>query len=126
MPKILVVDDEEKIRDILVKFMEKAGFEVMQAPGGREAIETLRQDNNSIDLMVVDMKMPKVTGADVLREKSRLGKSFPAILLTGSVDAEKYLMGLKEVGLTEEDICYKPVDLFVLLEMIKKRLGIAP
>ena len=126
MPKILVVDDEEKIRDILVKFMEKAGFEVMQAPGGREAIETLRQDNNSIDLMVVDMKMPKVTGADVLREKSRLGKSFPAILLTGSVDAEKYLMGLKDVGLTGEDICYKPVDLFVLLEMIKKRLGIAP
>lgn len=123
MHKILIVDDEEKIRDVLAKFLVKAGFEVIQAPGGQEAIEILRQDGK-IDLMVLDMKMPEVSGVDILQEMRNLNKTLPVILLTGSIDAEKYLISLKELGFAEENICYKPVDLFALLDLVKKKLVI--
>jgi DNA-binding NtrC family response regulator len=123
MYKILVVDDEEKIRDILEKFLTKSGFEVIKATGGQEAIEILRSDIK-LDLVVLDMKMPKVSGADVLQEMKNLNKMISVILLTGSIDAEKYFTSLKELDFKEENICYKPLDLFVLLDLVKKKLDI--
>lgn len=124
MHKILLVDDEERIREILAKFLTQMGFEIIEAPGGREAIDILKQNVN-IDLVIMDMKMPKVSGTDVLQELKNLNKVFPVILLTGSIDAEPYLAGLKGLDFKHEDICYKPVDFFVLLDLVKKRLGVA-
>ena len=123
MYKILVVDDEEKIRDILEKFLTKSGFEVITATGGQEAIEILKSDIK-FDLAVLDMKMPKVSGADFLQEMKNLNKMISVILLTGSIDAEKYFASLKELDFKEENICYKPVDLFALLDLVKKKLDI--
>ena len=122
MYKILLVDDEDKIREVLAKFLSKAGFEIQEAAGGQEAIDILRQ-GTLIDLMVVDMKMPKINGMGVLEERKKLGRTFPFFLLTGSVDADKYLDSLQNLGLQEENLCYKPVDLFELLDKIKKILG---
>jgi two-component system nitrogen regulation response regulator NtrX len=124
MSKILVVDDEIRIVDIIEKFLKINGFDVVKAIGGEDAIRVLSTDTR-FDLMVLDMKMPKVNGLDVIQKKEELGKKFPVLLLTGSVDAEKYLEELKDRGFTAEDILYKPIDLFVLLEKVKKKLGIA-
>lgn len=122
MPKILVVDDEEQIRRILAEFLAKIGFEVIQVSTGEEAIGLLRL-GVEMDLMVVDMKMPEVGGLEVLKEKKNLHNVRPVIILTGSVDAEKdYASGLKELGLGPGDIIYKPVDLFSLLDAVKKKL----
>jgi CheY-like chemotaxis protein len=123
MPKILVVDDEEQIRRILAEFLAKMGFELIQASGGEEAIGLLRS-GVEIDLMVIDMKMPKIGGIDVINEMVRINKKIPVIILTGSVDAEKYLEDLNRLGYIREDILYKPIDLFELLEKMKKKLGI--
>ena len=71
------------------------------------------------------MKMPKVGGLEVLKEKKNLNDVRPVIILTGSVDAEKYYPELKELGLGSEDILYKPVDLFELLNMMKNKLQIS-
>src|SRR4030042_1411123 len=99
MPKILVVDDEEGVRRVLVEFLAKMGFEIIQASTGEEAIGLLRS-GVEMDLMVIDMKMPKIGGLEVLKEKKNLNDVRPAIILTGSVDAEKhYAFGLKELGL---------------------------
>ncbi len=124
MYKILVVDDEERIADITEKFLQMNGFDILKATGGEEAIRLLSTDAE-FDLMVLDMKMPDANGLAVIRKKTELGKKFPLLLLTGSIDAEKYLKVLKEEGVTEEDILYKPVDLFVLLEKVRKKLNIA-
>jgi DNA-binding NtrC family response regulator len=123
MPKILVVDDEEQIRRILAEFLGKMGFEVIQASSGEEAIGLLRSGAKT-DLMVIDMKMPKVGGLDVLKEKNNLKDARPVIILTGSIDADKYYDGLKELGFGPKDIVYKPVDLFSLLDTVKKKLHI--
>ncbi|MFH1398166.1 MAG: response regulator [Candidatus Omnitrophota bacterium] len=125
MPKILVVDDEEGIRRVLVEFLAKMGFEIIQASGGEEAIELLRP-GLEMDLMVIDMKMPKVGGLEVLKEKKNLNDVRPVIILTGSIDAEEYYSsGLKELGLGPGDVIYKPVDLFSLLDTVKKKLHMA-
>ncbi len=123
MYKILVVDDEPRIAKVLEDFMVKSGFEVTQVLSGEEAIRILNSEMK-IDLMVLDMKMPKVTGMDVIMEMERIKRKIPIIILTGSVDAEKYLIDLIKFGYTEKDILYKPVDLFSLLDMVKKKLKI--
>ncbi|MCM8780449.1 MAG: response regulator [Candidatus Omnitrophica bacterium] len=123
MYKILVVDDEEAIVDILEKFLVMNGFEVIRAVGGEEAIKILESDVK-IDLMVLDMKMPKVNGMDVICRKESLNKKFPILLLTGSIDAQKYLERLQSSGFREDDIISKPVDLPVLLSKVKGKLRI--
>ena len=124
MNKILVVDDEERIADITEKFLKMNGFEVFKAIGGEEAIRLLSTDVQ-FDLMLLDIKMPKVNGLGVMQKKAELGKKFPVLLLTGSIDAEKYLEVLKDKGFAAEDILYKPIDLSVLLEKVKEKLSIA-
>jgi two-component system response regulator AdeR len=124
MNKILVVDDEERIADITEKFLKMNGFDVLKAVGGEEAIRILSTDIQ-FDLMLLDMKMPKVNGMDVIQKKAELGKKFPVLLLTGSIDAEKYLEELKDKGFTAEDILYKPIDLSELLEKVRTKLNIA-
>jgi len=123
MYKILLIDDEPRIIAALQRFLVNSGFEVAVAFGGEEAIRILHSDIE-IDLVALDMKMPRVTGFDVLREIGRINKKIPAIILTGSIDVEKYLNDLQGLGYTDEDILYEPVDLFTLLAMVKKKLGI--
>jgi two-component system response regulator VanR len=123
MKKILVVDDEERIADIMEKFLKMNGFDVRKAIGGEEAVKILSTDAQ-FDLMLLDMKMPRVNGLGVMQKKQECGKKFPVLLLTGSIDAEKYLGVLKDKGFTIEDILYKPIDLSELLEKVKKKLNI--
>ena len=124
MPKILVVDDEEQIRKVLAEFLTKMGFEVIKAAGGEEAIGLLRSGLD-MDLMITDMKMPKVTGLDVLKQKDNLNDARPVIILTGSIDMNGDLSVLKELGLGPYDIVTKPIDLFLLLDAVKKKLPMA-
>ncbi len=123
MHRILVVDDEPEILKLLEEFLAKMGFEAVTALGGERAIEILKSELK-IDLAVLDMKMPYIKGTDVLREMKKINKEIPVIILTGSIEIKKYLDGLKELGYNENDICYKPIDLYVLLSMAKKKLGL--
>jgi len=123
MPKILVVDDEQGIADILEQYLAIKGFELIKAIGGEKALEILGS-NTVIDLMVLDLKMPKVSGIDVIKKTKELGKQFPILLLTGSIDTQAYLDQLRDSEFSEKDVLYKPIDLPVLLEKIKEKLGI--
>jgi len=123
MHKILVVDDESRIAKVLQDFLVKMGFEVTVASGGEKAIEIL-DSGATPDLIILDMKMPKVTGPEVLKHMQGINCKVPTIILTGSIDAEKYLQDLKELRFSSENIVYKPLDLFTLLEMVKKKLKI--
>jgi len=123
MHRILVADDEPEILKILEEFLNKMGFDVVTALGGEKAIEILKSDIK-IDLAVLDMKMPYIKGMDVLREMKKINKEIPIIILTGSIEIKKYLDSLRELEYTENDVCYKPVDLYELLSMVKKKLGL--
>jgi FixJ family two-component response regulator len=72
--------------------------------------------------MVLDVKMPKVNALGVMRKKAELGKSFPVVLLTGTIEEQNHIDEMEQYGLRAEDILYKPVDFPDLVEKIKRKL----
>jgi len=80
-PRILVVDDEAGIRDLLSKTLALADYDVDTSPDGRSALERLRL--YPYDLLIVDLKMPGMDGLAVVREAKRLKADLPVIIITG-------------------------------------------
>jgi excisionase family DNA binding protein len=80
-PRILVVDDEAVIRDLLSKTLALAEYDVDLAPDGRHALERLRII--PYDLVITDLKMPGIDGLTVIREARRLKADIPVIIITG-------------------------------------------
>jgi excisionase family DNA binding protein len=80
-PRVLVVDDEAAIRDLLAKTLALAEYEIDLAPDGRSALDRLRMI--PYDLLITDLKMPGVDGLTVIREARRLKTDLPVIIITG-------------------------------------------
>jgi excisionase family DNA binding protein len=80
-PRILVVDDESSIRDLLSKTLALAEYDVDTASDGRSALERLRL--YPYDLLIADLKMPGLDGLSVIREAKRLKADLPVIIITG-------------------------------------------
>jgi excisionase family DNA binding protein len=80
-PRVLVVDDEESIRELLSKMLAMAEYDVETAPDGRMGIERLRQQQ--YDLLISDLKMPNVDGLALIREARHLAASMPVLIITG-------------------------------------------
>jgi excisionase family DNA binding protein len=80
-PRILVVDDEASIRDLLAKTLALAEYDVDVAPDGRTALERMRMQ--SYDLLIADLKMPGIDGLSVIREAKRYNADLPVIIITG-------------------------------------------
>ena len=79
--RVLVVDDESSIRELLQKTLALAEYEVDTAPDGRAALERLRLGN--YDLLIADLKMPGMDGLTLIREAKRLKADLPVIIITG-------------------------------------------
>src|SRR5437867_5671838 len=80
-PRILVVDDEASIRDLLSKTLALAEYDVDVAPDGRTALERMRL--YPYDLLIADLKMPGMDGLAVIREAKRYKADLPVIIITG-------------------------------------------
>ena len=102
MKTILVVDDEPKIVELARDYLEHAGFSVVSASDGSEALARARSDHP--DLIVLDLGLPKLDGLDVARAL-RKGSSVPIVILSGRADESDKLVGL-ELG--ADDYVTKP------------------
>jgi len=80
-PRILVVDDEASIRDLLSKTLALAEYDVDVSPDGRSALERMRL--YPYDLLIADLKMPGMDGLAVIREAKRYKSDLPVIIITG-------------------------------------------
>ncbi len=80
-PRVLVVDDEASIRDLLAKTLALAEYDVDVAPDGRSALERMRM--YPYDLLIADLKMPGMDGLTVIREAKRYKADLPVIIITG-------------------------------------------
>jgi excisionase family DNA binding protein len=80
-PRVLVVDDEASIRDLLSKTLALAEYDVDVAPDGRSALERMRM--YTYDLLIADLKMPGMDGLAVIREAKRYKTDLPVIIITG-------------------------------------------
>lgn len=80
-PRVLVVDDESSIRELLAKTLALAEYDVDTVPDGRAAVERLRLGH--YDLLIADLKMPGMDGLTLIREAKRLKADMPVIIITG-------------------------------------------
>ena len=88
--RILVVDDEEKIVNLVRNYLEKEGFEVFTADSGNEALKLFESEKP--DLVVLDLMMPDMNGYDVCRRICSVSKT-PVIMLTAKTDEVDKLLG---------------------------------
>ena len=96
--KILVIDDESRMRKLVRDFLTKKGYEVLEASNGEEAMEIFYEDKE-IDLLILDVMMPKMDGWEVCREVRKTSK-IPIIMLTAKGDERDELLGF-ELGVDE-------------------------
>jgi DNA-binding NtrC family response regulator len=101
----LVVDDDIAILDPIARFAERAGFDVVSCPGGREALAQLQR--RRADLAVVDLRMPDVNGLEVLRSIRETVPGCDVILMTGAATIDSAVEAIK---LGAIDYFTKPLD----------------
>ena len=96
--KILVIDDESRMRKLVRDFLTKKGYAVLEAGNGEEAMEIFYEDKE-IDFLILDVMMPKMDGWEVCREVRKTSK-VPIIMLTAKADERDELLGF-ELGVDE-------------------------
>lgn len=116
MKKILVVDDEKPISDIIKFNLEKEGYEVVTAFDGEEALEKVEEENP--DLLVLDIMLPKIDGLEVVREV-RKTYNMPIIMATAKETEIDKVLGL-ELG--ADDYVTKPFSNRELVARVKANL----
>jgi CheY-like chemotaxis protein len=114
---ILVVDDEDALRTVLSSELESEGYVIATAADGDEAISILQ--GKSFDLVLLDIKMPRVDGFEVLRFIKERYPATKVIMLTGFADLKNAIESKK---LGAEDFVSKPYDLVDLLTTIERVL----
>jgi len=120
--RILVVDDEKSMRDLLSITLEKEGYDVLTAAGGEPAIEALHRE--SVDAVITDLRMPKVDGLQVLRVAKEISPDTAVIVITAVASTETAVEAMK---LGAYDYITKPfkldeVNLIVRNALERKRL----
>lgn len=116
MNQILLIEDEEPIRRVMVKILaeENPSYEVTEAENGKAGLNALKKKN--FDLVLCDIKMPKMDGIEVLQEANSLGLNVPFIMLTGHGNIETAVGAMK---LGAYDFIPKPPDLNRLLTAVR-------
>jgi DNA-binding response OmpR family regulator len=117
--KVLVVDDERQIRDLLNEFLTGEGYEVLLASNGEEAIELAETEYP--DVILLDVKMPGFDGIEVCKRLKAEPKTqfVPVIMITGYIDNKMVAI---EAGV--DDFVNKPIDLVELAVRVKSILRI--
>ena len=119
MSKILIIEDEEPIRRVLVRILteEDASFDVHEAVDGKDGLNKLK--NSNYDLVLCDIKMPKLDGIEVLEKVKFSNKMLPFIMLTGHGNVSTAVEAMK---LGAYDFILKPPDLNRLLTSVRHAL----
>ncbi|XFA98546.1 response regulator transcription factor [Candidatus Izemoplasma sp. B36] len=115
---VLVVDDEYRLRRLVSDFLKRDGYRVIEAADGEEALDILFESNQKVDLVVLDVMMPKYDGWYVL-ERIRDYMSVPVVMLTARSDEYDQLKGFK---LGADDYVTKPFSPSILMARINKLL----
>ncbi|MHB8059218.1 MAG: response regulator transcription factor [Gaiellaceae bacterium] len=117
--RILVVDDEQPLREALERALKSERYEVEALENGALALERMKNAGNEIDAIVLDVLMPGVDGLEVCRRLRALGDKTPVLMLTARIEVEDRVAGL-DAG--ADDYVTKPFDLEELLARLRALL----
>lgn len=120
MKRILVVDDNPAVRDLLVDFLTSRGYEVESCQDGDAALLWLSE--NRPDALLLDLCLPGTSGADVLAKARDLYSDLPVMIISGGGDET---LARQELGKETYDFLPKPFDLPTLAKRLAARLQVA-
>ncbi len=117
MPKILIIDDERPIRSTLKEILEYEKFDVDEAEDGQLGLELINK--NTYDIVLCDIKMPKMDGMEVLEKAQEAGHEMPIVMISGHGNVETAVESLKNGAY---DFIQKPLDLNRILVTIRNAM----
>ena len=120
--KILVVDDENDVRDVIRLQLEQKGFNVLEAVDGQDAINILKSGDNlvNVGLILCDIRMPKVNGVEAIEFLRKEAPGIPIVVITGYPDTE-LATGLMKKGV--KDYLVKPVEKSKLMAVVDEQIA---
>ena len=123
MRSILLVDDEELVRNIASRMLNRLGYEVVVAEHGKSAVDRYREIGHEIDLVIIDLNMPTMGGRQCFGELTKLNPNVKAVLSTGFGLDRKVQEALDDglVGFVP-----KPYNLWELSVVVKNALAKTP
>ncbi len=119
--RILVVDDEQMVRENLVDYLEDEGLDVISVGSAEEAITLMKTEK--AEVAIVDMRLPVMHGNDLIIKLKELRPDMDFIIHTGSVD---YAVppDVRNLGISSENVLLKPVaDMNIFIQKIKSLFG---
>jgi two-component system response regulator PilR (NtrC family) len=116
-PRILVVDDERSMRELLAIVLRREGYDVLLAENGTSAIATLEKE--PIDILISDIKMPDLSGVDVLRAAKRVDQDILGIMITAFASTETAVEAMR---LGACDYLSKPFDVDLLRMKVREKI----
>ncbi len=121
MYRVLIVDDEEKIREVLKEYAEFEGYEVVEAADGMEAVKICREQD--FDVLIMDIMMPKLDGFSACKE-IRKQKQIPVLMLSARGEEYDKLFGF-ELGIDDYVVKpFSPKEVMARINVIIKRNGV--
>ena len=120
-PRVLVVDDETSMRQWLQIALRKDGYEVLTAQNGREALDLLRQPDRRIDLLLSDIRMPDMSGVDVLREAKAIDPDLVVFMMTAFASTDTAVEAMRLGAL---DYFTKPFNVEELRLKVRQHLEV--
>jgi len=119
--RILVIDDESSVRTVVRMTLEKAGYDVVEAEDGEQAIEAINTGENRlvVDAVICDIRMPKINGIEAIDYFQREYPHVPLVILTGYPETEMAVSFLRK-GVA--DYLVKPVDAERLRDAVEKAM----
>src|SRR3954468_15293246 len=116
-PRILVVDDERSMREMLAILLKREGYEVLVAENGKAAIATLEKEQ--VDILISDIKMPDLSGVEVLRAAKRIDQDILGIMMTAFASTETAVEAMR---LGACDYLSKPFDVDLLKMKVREKI----
>jgi DNA-binding response OmpR family regulator len=119
--RVLVVDDDPKLREYVQAGLSESGFGCESAADAEQALSTLRNDVRGFDVILLDVMLPAMTGWELLQEVREIGRETPVIFVTARDTVEERVKGLK---LGAEDYIIKPFafsELLARIEVVVRR-----
>lgn len=117
---ILLAEDEATLRKILARVLKRAGFDVVEAGDGQEAVEIFKAQYDHLDCVLMDLSMPKLNGEESQREMHALSKEVPVLVMSGHSE-EEIIDRFSDAGIA--GCLQKPVSNQVLLETIRNTIA---
>ena len=115
--RILVVDDERSMRELLAIVLRREGYEVLLAENGRSAVDTLERE--SVDLLISDIKMPDLSGVEVLRAAKKIDQDILGIMITAFASTDSAVEAMR---LGACDYLSKPFDIDLLKMKVREKI----